>query len=195
MDRRQLLQAGFGAAGCVLVGGCLGDVVRSEDEPIEGESEELLPPPERVIEGLDGEWTENEDEFAEGSIVDDADAASQFHRTGEDEAEADQVEEDPRIETAGEVTIGVWTYENDEGARDAYGDHPDQRREFHVTDVADESIVGTVSVFGEFPQARVLFRETNAVGWVSYWNVQLRDIEQYELTAIDLAETVHEQWR
>lgn len=194
MYRRQLLQASFGTASCVLVSGCIGDVLWSDDEPVDGGSDDLLPPPEQLLEELDGEWAENEEEFTEGSLVDDADAASQFLRTSED-WEADYVEDDPRIETAGEVTIGVWTYEDVEDAREAYNDHPDQRRGFEPTDVADESIVGTTDVEGEFLQARVLFRDTNAVGWVSYWDIRVEDIEQYELTAIDLAETVHDEWR
>jgi hypothetical protein len=198
MKRRRLLKSSLGVVGFTLVSGCaeIGLGTGGNDEFRDADLDTMLPSEERIREVLDEEWEqEAHGEPVEEPLVDDADTASQYHRSSDDPDITEYVEDDPRIETPGEVTIGIWIYDDAGGAQGAYEDHPDQRRGFEITDVADESIVGTGGPSGDFPQARVLFRDANAVGWVSYRNVDIDSIELYEMTAIDLAEATHEQWR
>ncbi|MCH7660246.1 MAG: hypothetical protein IH933_06560 [Euryarchaeota archaeon] len=197
MRRRQLLKSGIGVAGLAFVSGC-SDIelgIGENDEFDDSDPDAMLPSEERVLEVLEGNWVREDPDSIDEPLVDDANAASQYHRSSDDPDITEYVEDDPRIETPGEVTIGIWIYDDAGGAQGAYEDHPDQRRGFEITDVADESIVGTGGPSGDFPQARVLFRDANAVGWVSYRNVDIDSIELYEMTAIDLAEATHEQWR
>lgn len=197
MRRRQLLKSGIGVAGLAFVSGC-SDIelgIGENDEFDDSDPDAMLPSEERVLEVLEGNWVREDPDSIDEPLVDDANAADQYHRSSDDADIIDYVDTDPRIETPGEVTIGVWIYDGTDGAQEAYEDHPDQRRDPEIAAVAEESVAGVANPSGEFPHARVLFRDANAVGWVSYRNVDIRNTELYEMTAIDLAEATHEGWR
>lgn len=193
MKRRALLRATAGAAGLMLASGCTAFGRLGDDVP-DGDPEPELPPDEQLREVLEGEWGRGDPDAVSAPMIGDAESLAAFERDPDDGATVERVEADSRVETAGRAILAIWVHGDSGGARERYDDHPDQRRRFDDADVALEAIVGGASPAGKHPQARVLFRDANAVGWVSYWSLRQSSPAEYETTALELAETVHDRW-
>ncbi|EMA45743.1 hypothetical protein C446_02015 [Halobiforma nitratireducens JCM 10879] len=174
-----------------LTGGCTAFGTESESsDSLEPE----LPTTDEIQSVLDGEW-ERDEESITAPLADDATVLTAFSHAPEDDEMATHADQYPRLDVAGLAQLLVRTHDDTDGAREWYDDHPDGQRGLEAAGVATESIVGGVSPSGEPSQARVLFRDATAVGWVSYWTFRSRSAEEYETTALELAETVHESWR
>lgn len=184
-----MVQTSLGTAGLVLTVGCAALEPETSDEDLEPG----LPSADEIQSVLDGEW-ERDDESITAPLADDAAHLTAFSHAPDDEM-ADRADEYSRLDVAGLVQLLVWTHDDADGAGERYDEHPDQQRNLEEADVATESIAGGVSPSGKPTQARVLFRDANAVGWVSYWTFRRQSPEEYLTTALELAESVHESWR
>lgn len=185
--RRTVLETGCVLA-TALVAGCSGEsgsefrpTQGDDDDPFDADPEELLLPISRIEERLEEGWSV---EGHEGEMFLDPDAERQYF---------------PYDEAAGEfhtesgiVTSGVWRYDDVETARNEFADHPYQEGwGLEERSIAVESIGG---VSDQHADARVVFRDANAVGGILYDNEHVDEAERAEI-ALDLAALMHRSWR
>ena len=140
MRLRQFARTGFGL-GVALLARCSSGATgtKSGEESVTGSPSELLPATELIREQVPGGTERQEVDDGPGPIGD-ADAVRSLRRPpADDAAAAEYVAEDPRIETAGRVTISVRLTDEVERTREPYDDHPDQDRRFDEAAVTAES--------------------------------------------------------
>lgn len=182
MKRRQALQLS-GTLAFAVVSGCLGSddelaTDGTDDDPIDADVETLLLTEDAIADILGGGWTESEPEAE--SLVRDADAATGFIPYDGEE-----------FHDAGTVTTAAYSFDDVDPAREEFDDHPYQNGwGFEEREIAVESIAGTV----DQNDARVVFREANAMGAVSY-KYSDESEDELEATALELAVSMHEAWR
>lgn len=188
MHRRRFLGASAVLAGLPSLCGCTGGgsdgtgTTGNDDSPIEvRDPGELLLTPAGIEVHLSEGWAEEDAEV--DALFRDADALRQY--VPYDEERGFHME-------SGTVETGVWTFEDVDGARTFYDDHPYQEGwGLEVQEVAVESIAGT----GERPSLFcVLFRDANVVGGLRYENGWV-DENELSTTGLNLAATMHGSWR
>ncbi|WP_119821836.1 hypothetical protein [Halalkaliarchaeum desulfuricum] len=173
----------------MLTVGCTDLESGTSDDDLEPE----LPSADEIQSILDGEWKQD-DESITAPLSDEATYLTAFSHAPEDDEMATLTDQYSRIDVAGLVQLLVWTHDDSDDATERYEEHPDQQRNLEAADIATESLAGGVSPSGKPTQFRVLFRDGNAVGWVSYWTFRTQSPEEYETTGIKLAESVHGSW-
>ncbi|EMA42932.1 hypothetical protein [Halobiforma nitratireducens] len=197
MNRRTLLRGTAGGVGLLLGSGCTGADFLEGDAP-GGDPEPQLPPEERIREVLEGDEWEQNDESITAPLADEATHLTAFSHDPDDDEMASRVDADSRADTAGRVQLLVWEHDDSDDTTERYEAHPDQQRDLEefegMVDVATESVAGGVTPSDKPTQVRVLFRDANAVGWVSYWTFRNQSYEEYGTTAVELAEVVHDHW-
>lgn len=193
MRRRKALQAGCAVVAATLVG-CLGNESNEsneyrtqgdDDDPFDVDASALLLPKDRIQEVLDPGWVEEavEEEAQNEGMFLDVDAAIQYVPYDETDGEFHM--------ESGNVTCGVWLYQDVETAQETFGDHPYQDGwGFEAYEIASECIAGTHETDYDYG---VLFRDANAIGGLLYNNSH--DTDALESNGLGLAVQMHESWR